>query len=423
LHFIISLMKAILISIFFSLAIGETFAQSLQPDPHYKLLTAGNWVKSKNYYLLTLLEQDKEVSALLKNDALLAKLTQAKVNALQTSLTNCKDALCLPEQLKFTNEDIQSVGARLTALYKNGNALDRLVKMHLIPSGTYILYKNSTPAELLVKAWEQDAAAVNYAIDVYAEGKKPNYPVIDSISFNTKAKAYYTLMYDCSTVVLADVKNTRLFFEPALQAALTYLEINERQDPANYEPMTATVNKAAFDRVKLIKWDKYPYSHILVPGAGPDNLTTPLSGEGMLRCRLAAAQYRAGKAPYVVVSGGNAHPFKTKNNEALEMKVYMMKTLHIPENAIIIEPHARHTTTNIRNDARLIFRYGIPFTKPGYIVTDKSQTDFIMTMDGRCEKELKYVPYKLGKRISETELEFYPLIESLQIDADEPLDP
>ena len=416
-------MKAILISICFFLALGKTFAQNLQPDPHYKLVTAGNWVKSKNYYLLTLFEQDKEVSALLKNDVLLAKLTQSKVNALQISLTNCKDALCLPEQLKFTNEDIQSVSARLTALYKSSNALDRLVKMHLIPSGTYILYKNITPAELLVKAWEQDAAAVNYAIDVYAEGKKPNYPVIDSISFNTKAKAYYTLMYDCSTVVLNDVKNTRLFFEPALQAALTYLEINERQDPANYEPMATTVNKAAFDRVKLIKWDKYPYSHILVPGAGPDNLTTPLSGEGMLRCRLAAAQYRAGKAPYVVVSGGNAHPFKTKNNEALEMKIYMMKTLHVPENAIIIEPHARHTTTNIRNDARLIFRYSIPFNKPGYIVTDKSQTDFIMTMDGRCEKELKYMPYKLGKRISETELEFYPLIESLQIDADEPLDP
>jgi hypothetical protein len=416
-------MKAILISIFFFLAIGKTFAQSLQPDPHYKLVTANNWVKSKSYYLLTLFEQDKEVSALLKNDALLAKLTQAKVNALQTSLTNCKDALCLPEQLKFTNEDIQSISARLTALYKSGNALDRLVKMHLIPSGTYILYKNLTPAELLVKAWEQDATAVNYAIDVYAEGKKPNYPAIDSISFKTTAKAYYTLMYDCSTVVLADVKNTRLFFEPALQAALTYLEINERQDPANYEPMAATVNKAAFDRVKLVKWDKFPYSHILVPGAGPDNLTTLLSGEGMLRCRLAAIQYRAGKAPYIVVSGGNVHPFKTKNNEALEMKVYMMKTLHISENAIIIEPHARHTTTNIRNDARLVFRYGIPFNKPGYIVTNKSQTDFIMTMDGRCEKELKYVPYKLGKRISETEVEFYPLIESLQIDADEPLDP
>jgi hypothetical protein len=77
----------------------------------------------------------------------------------------------------------------------------------------------------------------------------------------------------------------------------------------------------------------------------------------------------------------------------------------------------------MRNDARLVFRYGMPFTKPGYIVTDKAQADFIMTMDGRCEKELKYVPYKLGKRISETEVEFYPLIESLQIDANEPLDP
>jgi hypothetical protein len=33
------------------------------------------------------------------------------------------------------------------------------------------------------------------------------------------------------------------------------------------------------------------------------------------------------------------------------------------------------------------------------------------------------VPYKLGKRLSETALEFYPLISSLQIDADEPMDP
>ncbi|MFA6088052.1 YdcF family protein [Mucilaginibacter sp.] len=413
----------LLILVALILTTGEDFAQTSDPDPHYKLVTAGDWVKSKNYYLLTLFEQDKEVRALFKNDPELAGLTQAKLLALQTSITNCKDALCLPEQLKFTNNEIEAVSNRLTALYKNGNALDRLVKMHLIPSGTYILYKTLTPAKLLVKAWEQDAAAVNYTIDVYAEGKKPNYPAIDSISFKTTARAYYTLMYDCSAVVMADVKNTHLFFKPALQAALTYLEINERQDPANYEPMAATANKAAFDRVKLIKWNQFPYSHILVPGAGPDNLTTPLSGEGMLRCRLAAIQYQQGKAPFIVVSGGNVHPFKTKNNEALEMKVYLMKKLHIPESAIIIEPHARHTTTNIRNDARLVFRYGIPFTKPGYIVTDKSQTDFIMTMAGRCEKELKYVPYKLGRRISETELEFYPLIESLQIDADEPLDP
>ena len=415
--------RSIFTAIFLIWGITNSFAQANGPNPTYKLATAGNWVKSKNYYLFTLFEQDKAVNALLKSDDELARLTQAKLTALQTSLATCKEALCLPAALKFSDEEINTVSNRLTFLYKNGNALDQLVKTQLIPSGTYILYQNLPPAQFLAKAWEQDATAVNYAIGVYAEGKKPNYPAIDSISFNKKARAYYTLMYDCSAVVLGDVKNTRLFFEPALQAALTYLEINERQDPANYEPMASTANKAAYDKIKLIKWDKYPYSHILVPGAGPDNLTTPLSGGGMLRCRLAAKQYEQGKAPFIVVSGGNVHPFKTKYNEAFEMKQYLLKTLHIPESAIIIEPHARHTTTNIRNDARLVFRYGIPFNKPGYIVTDKSQTDFIVTMAGRCEKELQYVPYKLGKRISETELEFYPAIQSLQIDPDEPLDP
>jgi hypothetical protein len=44
-------------------------------------------------------------------------------------------------------------------------------------------------------------------------------------------------------------------------------------------------------------------------------------------------------------------------------------------------------------------------------------------MDKRCMQELKYVPYKLGKRLSETSLEFYPLVNALQIDADEPMDP
>jgi hypothetical protein len=415
--------KAFFTALIFLLIDSAGFAQQAAPSAGYKLVTANSWVQSKNYYLLTLFEQDKVVNALLKNDDELAKLTQAKLAVLQNSLTSCKDALCLPAAVKFTAEDIQMVSNRLTELYKSGNALDVLVKTHLIPSGNYIIYKNVTPAQFLVKAWEQDATAVNYAIAVYAEGKKPNYPAIDSISFNIRAKSYYTLMYDCSTVVLSDVAKTRLFFEPALQSALTYLEVNERQDAAIYEPMAATANKAAYNKVKLVKWSAYLYSHILVPGAGPDNLTTPLSGEGMLRCRLAAKQYRAGKAPFLVVSGGNVHPFKTKFNEAYEMKVYMIKTLHIPESAIIIDPHARHTTTNIRNDVRLIFRYGFPMDKPGYIVTDKYQTDFIVNMTGRCEKELGYVPYKLGKRISETELEFYPVIESLQIDQDEPLDP
>lgn len=416
-------MKHFLFLVLISLGAGPAFTQSRSPDPNYKLIAGDNHVKSKNTYLLSLFEADKAVNQLLKRDSLLAQLTRNKLKSLESSLANCKESLCLPATLKFTDEEIDLVSKRLLTLYKSGNALDLLIKNHLIPSGTYILYKNEKPENILIKAWEQDASTVNHIISVYAEGKKPNYPAIDSIGFNTTSKFYYTLMYDCSTVIKQTIGNTHLFFEPALQAALTYLEVNEREDASAYEPMASKANRAAFDRIKSIQPNKYPYSHILVPGAGPENLITPLSAEGMLRCRLAVIQYKAGKAPFIVVSGGNVHPFKTHFNEAYEMKRYLVDKLKIPANAIIIDPHARHTTTNLRNDARLIFRYGISFTKPGLIVTDKYQNDFIWTMAERCKQELNYIPYKLGRRISDTALEFYPLIESLQIDGDEPLDP
>lgn len=401
----------------------SSFSQQIGAQANYKLVSGGNWVKAKNFYLLTLFEQNSAAKKMLTADPQFRQLAQAKYNAVQSSLAECKDASCLSERQKFTQEEIQQVSNRLKTLYQPGNALGNLVKMHLVPSGMYIRYNNEQPVNYLIKAWEQDADYVNYIIGVYAEGNKPNYPQVDSISFNVKSKGYVNLMYDCATEVAESAKTDLLFFTPSLNAALLYLEINERSNAGFYEPMATTVNKLAVNRVSKIKWASYPYSHILVPGAGPDNLTTPLSGEGMLRCRSAARQYFAGKAPFVIVSGGSVHPYKTKYNEAAEMKKYMIRMLHVPESAVIIEPHARHTTTNIRNDVRLIFRYGMPMDKPGLIVTDKSQNDGITNMNKRCLKELGYVPYKLGKRLSETALEFYPVITSLQIDADEPMDP
>ncbi len=398
------------------------YAQNSNTPP-YKIISNANWVMAKNCYLLTLLQNDTQANALIKADTALQRLVKDKINAVNTSLRDCKAALCLPAVLHLSQAEIRLAGSRMAALIKPGNALDNLIRNHLIPSGRYSLYQTQQPAELLIKAWEQDASAINHIIDVYAEGKKPNYPQIDSISYDVSKKGYYTLMYDCSYEVADAVKAGKLFFEPALYAASIYLEMNERQNAGDYEPMAQTVNKPAVDRVKQIKWASYPYSHILVPGAGPDQPGTPLSGEGMLRCKLAARQYFNGKAPFIVVSGGSVHPYKTRFNEAAEMKRYMINTLGIPQNAVMMEPHSRHTTTNIRNDVRLVFQYHIPFDKPGLIITDKYQTDFIVNMEKRCLNELGYVPYKLGKRLSTTALAFYPVITSLQIDADEPMDP
>ena len=62
--------------------------------------------------------------------------------------------------------------------------------------------------------------------------------------------------------------------------------------------------------------------------------------------------------PFIIVSGGRVHPFKTQYIEAVEMKHYMIDVLGIPTSAIIIDPFARHTTTNVRNAGHMIMDYG-----------------------------------------------------------------
>lgn len=388
-----------------------------------RLSTEERFVQSKNYFLLSLFVQSPEIKNIFENDPILSKINVSKTDSLKQSLLSCKNSSCFGEKAKFTTAEIKLIGEQLLKLYQPNNALGLLVKQQLIPSEKYNLYKNLKPEDLLLKAWEQDAAGINRVIDIYALGEKPNYPAIDSISFNVKDRQYPTLLYDCSASVLEDCKTTKLFFFPAIIYALRCLEINERNEAGNYEPMAETVNKVAVDRIKTINWNNYKYTLILVPGAGPEKPDEALSAEGMLRCRVAAHNYLEGIAPFIMVSGGKVHPYKTKYCEAEEMKKYLIKTLSIPENAIMIEPHARHTTTNMRNCARLIYQYKIPSDRPFLTSTTKSQSYYITNMAARCEKELHYVPYKIGKRLTDTDQEFYPTKEALQINADEPLDP
>jgi hypothetical protein len=380
-------------------------------------------VQSKNYYLLTLLQHDTGTRQLIEHDAILADLAKAKIAAIREAQTNCKDALCLTTSFKFTTQEIQTAGDRLAALYQPNNALGRLVNEQLSPSYTYSLYNNLSPKEILVKAWQQDAQGINNTIAIYAEGEKPNYPAVDSISFNIKDKVFKTLVTNATVTLLNETQDTRQFFMSALTAALIFLDLNGRDDIISYEPMETTVNKAALQKLKTVNWAKYPYTVILVPGNGPEEANTPIDPNGILRCRMAAVEYLKGMAPFIIVSGGKVHPYKTPYCEAEEMKRYLMHNLNIPESAIIMEPHARHTTTNMRNAVRLLYQYHFPADKAAVVLTDKSQSSSITNMAARCLRELQYVPYKLGKRLSDTEQEFYPVKEARQINATEPLDP
>jgi hypothetical protein len=212
-------------------AVSSNALNAQEASHKYHLLPGKSYVESKNYYLLTLFEELPEVRNLFAQDTVLVNIQKNKVTDLNKSLKNCDTSgQCFIDKMRFNDAEIRTIGERLRALYKPGNALDKLVRNNLIPSGTYILFKNLNPQNILVKAWEQDANGVNYAIDVYAAGKKPNYPNIDSISFNIKdaqnnniySKNYVALLYDAASVIAAESNAHQLFFYPSLSGFIVY---------------------------------------------------------------------------------------------------------------------------------------------------------------------------------------------------------
>ncbi|HUM65452.1 MAG TPA: ElyC/SanA/YdcF family protein, partial [Chitinophagaceae bacterium] len=111
-------------------------------------------------------------------------------------------------------------------------------------------------------------------------------------------------------------------------------------------------------------------------------------------------------------------------NEAVEMKKYIVEELGVPGELVFIEPDARHTTTNIRNTSRMIYRFGLPMNKPVLIVTDSSQAAYIAgRMRSTALRDLGYLPYQDLILLTENEVEFYPAKLSLHPDPLDPLDP
>jgi hypothetical protein len=421
-------MKAAIFFLLIWFGTSQLKAQQTTALQSYKLITGKNqqyhpYIQYKSYYLLTLMQELPGLRKVIAEDKVLNQLLKTKIETVQTAIKNCgQDVICLAGAMKFGETEIRLVSERLAILCQKENVLGKVVSNHLLPSGCYGLNALLSLQEFIVKVWEQDAKAINYTIGVYVEGNKPNYPKIDSISFTPNERAFSELITTSATINISTAN--QLFFEPTMNFAQSALELNGRSEAADYEPMTDGVNKNAIAQIKKTNFNNYKYSVIMVPGVGPEDRETELSAGGIIRCRIAAIQFKKGLAPFIVVSGGRVHPYKTKYSEAWEMKKFMVNVLDIPESAIIMEPHARHTTTNFRNCVRLIFRYGMPMDKPAIVSTTKSTlASIIKTLLARCKRELGYEPYKNGQTISDTEAEFYPASLSLQIDFDEPLDP
>ena len=80
-------------------------------------------------------------------------------------------------------------------------------------------------------------------------------------------------------------------------------------------------------------------------------------GSAADRVWFAAALYQAGKAPWIVVSGGNQPGSANIQVEALAIRS-MLLTLGVPDSAIRLEGSSRNTAENARESVKLIREIG-----------------------------------------------------------------
>jgi hypothetical protein len=404
--------------------------------PTHAPLPLSNPLQDKNFYLLSVIERTPAARTMVGSNAMLAKIAAEKRAALSEAVRNCApappaggagpggggpvpDVACYTKALRWTDDEISRSRAALGALAADG-AIRQLVEGPVRQSGLYQRYSDKPTAALLEQTWEDAARKMNTGIDLYALGKQPPHQ-FDGPAYDVKSPEFARTVQLIAAVLDDDAKSLELFFQPSMRFVLELLRAQLRDEAGRHEPLEAGENRAAVRRVPTIRWAKFPYTVILVLGQGPDRAGVPLAPGGRLRLLPAVKAYREGKAPFILVSGGYVHPPLTPYSEAIEMKKALMTEFGVPEDAILVDPHARLTVTNMRNGARLIYRYGIPFDSKALVVSAPSHISSVEKAEFR--DNLGYRSYKVGARISPFELEFVPQIEALNTDLSDLLDP
>ncbi len=372
-------------------------------DPSVALPASGSVVQDKAFLLASVLSDPAIVTA-LSADATLEPLRKDREARLRGASAKCGvTPACYRTELAFGDGDVQTIATALPGAL--GAKLADVVKV-LRASGHFVLHAKSDDPTFVAEAWSDTARALNATFDGYAAS-------LDGAALGAVVDG-----------VSAAHPSAMPFFAPLLGVDLAALVAQKRDEAARYEPLVTGENAAALANAKTVDWSAYPYTVILVPGQGPESLDYPISIGSKTRADLAARRWQAKLAPLVLLSGGHVHPDRTPYSEAMEMKKYLMGTKGIPESAILVDPHARHTTTNLRDAARELFRYGIPADRPALVTSDKFQSLYIaFALDERCKNELGYTPYRIVKPVTDTDSCWMPNALSLEEDGRDPLDP
>ncbi|MBI2390417.1 MAG: YdcF family protein [Deltaproteobacteria bacterium] len=362
--------------------------------------STGRKLEDKAFPIFSELEADPALLSRLRADATLSGIAAARETRLKDA-RSCADTACAAASVAWTDDErAAAADAAVAAL---GDALPAFARDRVRKSGSFN-----------VDAALDDAALVRKAI---ADGlSRAALAATRDVSPEMRAKAV--------TDALASRSSPMAFFEPTLALALSTLEADGRDEAIRYEPLASGENAAAVAAIPSIAWASFPFAAIVVPGLGPGDPETALSEGGRARCDLAAARFRAGIAPLVVLSGGHVHPDRTRFAEAIEMKKYL-RSIGVPEAALLVDPHARHTTTNLRNTSRLLLRYGVPAERPVLVTTDAFQSVYIIgrPFAVRCRDEIGLVPWRKLASLSINDTCMLPSRVSLTVEARDPLDP
>lgn len=435
-----------------SMAVPAASAQSQS----YVALRSEEPLRDRIAYVLTAIEASPDVRAALRREPAAAAV-DARVRASAAELLEAcaaSDPLrCPVERLMLTDGEIDAVAGALERLAEADPAIARLAARHLRPSGRYQLHAGVRDPELLGLAWRDAARAVNRLYLLYALGEKPLYPAIDSLDRDPRDGRFQARLGELVAMRAAldampfrvdalpgdvdgrgvgGLRNERggagVLFAAWSGIGFDLLTLAQRDEAARYEPLDTGANGPANAFARKIRWKAFRYSAILVPGNGPEAGERIVSPIGVLRLRLAVQRWREGLAPLFILSGGHVHPNRSEFSEAVEMKKILVARFGVPEHAILIDPYARHTTTNLRNAVRLLFRAGAPMDRPFLVTSSPGHAAYVADAgaDGlvaRSKRELGYVPYRAATMVSVVDAEVLPDVSALQLDPDEPLDP
>lgn len=401
----------------------------------YVTYVKGSVLAERDLPLLSMILQNTPVRDLIAHDPSLKAATVDRWAEIARANHSCDgDTECKARSTLFTPQQISSASEALHRLYGNNVLLRDFVHLELQPPTRFSLDDSQSEESVLIEAWVRSANQMNRIILTYCNGAAPRYPEIDSITYTAKSKPYAGLvtiilgnlsLEDPSLASSARTVADTLFFEPSLRFTVRLLEANSRDEAGRFWPLQSGENAAAVHQIRSITWAEFPYSVIVIPGAGSELANVSISPWGRERVMLGVQAYRAGKAPYILLSGGFVHPTQTPYCEAIEMKRYLMDVYDIPASALLVDPYARHTTTNLRNAAREVFDYGLPSNKPMLIVSDSAQIAYIVSAGfaERNRNELGYLPVTFGKQLSSTEIEAIPSVQALYVNGADPLDP